>query len=165
MIELLFFMPFFVQTIAIGVDEIYYHLKRGLPRWERIGHPLDTLSVVCCLVFILFMPFNSFSLKIYIGLAVFSCLMVTKDEFVHKHHCPVGEHWLHALLFINHPMMLTSAGFMWAAMANGENGPCWVIDYLRSPHILQFFLACQALLATLFMFYQIIYWNFVWRKE
>ena len=33
------------------------------------------------------------------GLAIFSCLLVTKDEFSHKQDCPAAEQWLHAILF------------------------------------------------------------------
>src|SRR5689334_19220146 len=107
----LIFIPFVIQGIAIALDEICFHRKRDLPKWERIGHPLDTLSVLACLLFILFVPYSSGGvLKGYIALAIFSCLMVTKDEFVHKHHCPAAEHWLHALLFLNHPALLTALG-------------------------------------------------------
>ncbi|MBI2743250.1 MAG: hypothetical protein HYX48_04960 [Chlamydiales bacterium] len=102
--------------------------------------------------------------KIYAALAILSCLMVTKDEFVHKHHCPASEHWLHALLFINHPIMLASAGLMWAAMG-GEAAPKWLIELLPSPSLLSFFLTTQVAFAAFFMFYQIIYWNFIWQEK
>jgi hypothetical protein len=159
-----FFIPFLVQAIAIGFDEVYYHIRRGLPRWERIGHPLDTLSVCACLFFAWFFPFTTLNMKIYIALAIFSCLMVTKDEFVHKHHCPVGEHWLHALLFINHPLMLTSAGLMWAAGAK-EAAPNWLLSYVTQPEIFSPFLLGQASFALFFFFYQTIYWNFIWQEK
>ncbi len=164
MLDYAFFIPFFIQAIAIGVDEVYYHIKRGLPRWERIGHPLDTLTVVACLFFVLCVPFSMPMIKYYVALAILSCLMVTKDEFVHKHHCPVGEHWLHALLFINHPVMLASAGLMWAAMSS-ESGPTWLLAHLSSPQIFIYFLSVQATIAALFMLYQAIYWNFIWKPE
>ena len=81
---------------VINIDEFYFHVKRGLPKWERIGHPLDTLTVLACFAFILIFPYSSLNLKIYIGLALFSCVFVTKDEFVHKECCPASEQWLHA---------------------------------------------------------------------
>jgi len=28
----------------MGVDEFYFHRRRGLPRWERLAHPLDTMT-------------------------------------------------------------------------------------------------------------------------
>ena len=141
-------IPFILQALLIAVDEYYFHLKRGLPRWERIGHPIDTLSVLLCLFFVLFVPFSIFALKWYVGLSLFSCLMVTKDEFVHKHHCPAAENWLHALLFINHPVLLTCAGLIW----------CFH-ESLRT------FLWTQTLFAFLFFFYQIIYWNFLCKQK
>jgi hypothetical protein len=142
-------IPFIVQAIAIGVDEIYFHLKRGLPRWERIGHPLDTLSVLSCFLFALFVPYTETSLKGYIALAIFSCIMVTKDEFIHKHHCPAFEHWLHAFLFLNHPILLTFIGLIWKTptLASG------------------FFLVMQTFLVALFFLYQAIFWNFLWKRK
>lgn len=162
MIDTLLFLPFIVQAIAIGIDEIYFHLKRGLPRWERIGHPLDTLSLLICLLFLLFVPYSFAMAKVYLGLALFSCLMVTKDEFIHKHHCPPLEHWLHAILFLNHPILLASAGLLWAA--NGA-GPAWLLEVVSSPFLFHPFLCLQAGLASFFMFYQAIYWNFVWKEK
>jgi len=162
MFDMILFIPFIVQAIAIGFDEIHFHLKRGLPRWERIGHPLDTLSVLICLLFLLFIPFSTSMAKIYAGLALFSCLMVTKDEFIHKHHCPPLEHWVHALLFINHPIMLVSGGLMWAAVGDG---PDWLLSYVHSPGLFPYFLGIQALFAGLFFLYQAIYWNFIWKPK
>ena len=67
-------LPFLVQMIVIGIDEFYFHIRRGLPKWERWGHPLDTLTVLGCFLFVLWVPFTAFTLKIYIGIALFSCL-------------------------------------------------------------------------------------------
>ncbi len=142
-------IPFIIQALAISVDEYVFHIKRGLPRWERIGHPLDTLSVLICLVLVLVIPFSASALKWFIGLSIFSCLMVTKDEFVHKHHCPASEHWLHALLFLNHPILLTCTGLMWKSA-----DPTWSL-----------FLMGQALFVSVFFLYQVIYWNFIWKSE
>ena len=87
-------IPFGLQALVIACDEWIFHHKRGLPKWERIGHPLDTLSLLICSILPLWLPFNSFNLKLYIALSAVSCLMVTKDEFVHKEHCPgaAGPH-------------------------------------------------------------------------
>ncbi len=148
----LIFLPFIIQAIVIFLDEWLYHLKRGLPKWERIGHPLDTLSIIACMVFVLVIPYEASWIKFYVALGIFSCLLVTKDEFVHKHHCPAGEHWLHAILFINHSILITAMGFMWPHLS--EPG-----EFLRP------FLWSQAALATLFFLYQVIYWNFVYEKR
>jgi hypothetical protein len=39
------FIPFALQMCCMAVDEVHFHRQRGLPRWERLGHPLDTLTV------------------------------------------------------------------------------------------------------------------------
>lgn len=151
MIDAVLFFPFILQAVVIGVDEGYFHIKRGLPKWERIGHPVDTLSVIFCFAFVFFIPYSDAMIKWYIGLALFSCLMVTKDEFVHKHHCPASEQWLHALLFINHPIMLASLGYLWTKIHEGNS----VFPFLIS----------QAVLICVFFLYQVIYWNFVWKEK
>jgi hypothetical protein len=142
-------LPFLIQALAIGIDEIYFHLKRGLPKWERIGHPLDTLSVLLCFLLALFFPYSESFLKGYIALAILSCVMVTKDEFIHKHHCPAFEHWIHAFLFLNHPILLTCIALIWKS---------------SSPPLL-LFLSVQTCLVALFFFYQVIFWNFLWRRN
>ena len=139
--------PFILQSLVIGIDEYYFHLKRGLPRWERIGHPIDTLSVLICFGLVLLVPYSAVMLKVFIALAILSCLLVTKDEFVHKHHCPASEQWLHALLFLNHPIMLGCMGLIWARWSN-------LLPLLMIP----------AALTLLFFLYQVVYWNFIWEE-
>jgi hypothetical protein len=162
---LLVFTPFLAQAIAIGFDELYFHHSRGLPKWERIGHPLDTLSLFVCLLMTAYAPFTSHNIYFYIGLSVFSCLMVTKDEFVHKEHCPGAENWLHALLFILHPITLFMAGLMWAVVQEAEV-PGWLVAWLGSnvPE-LKSFLFFQTYAVLFFAIYQIIFWNFIWKNK
>jgi len=153
---LFLFIPFPLQMICMAVDEIHFHRRRGLPRWERLGHPLDTLTVLACFVWLLAAPPSAFSLNVYAGLSVFSCLFVTKDEPVHSKHCRSGEHWLHAILFILHPLVLLSAGLLW---------PAWRQQPLSFIHYTGFernFLAVNTLLTLAFGLYQLIYWNFLW---
>lgn len=161
---LLILIPFIIQALAIGFDEYYFHIRRGLPLWERIGHPIDTLSVLGCLFFILFVPYSAIAVKWYIGLSIFSCLMVTKDEWVHKHHCPASEQWLHALLFVNHPIVLTATGIIWWVLT-GNTAPDWMNHWLNKPETLHTMLVIQTTFITLFLLYQIIYWNFIWKEE
>ena len=143
---MLFYIPFFIQTLIIGVDEFHFHWKRGLPRWERLGHPLDTLTIVIVLVYTLVFPFTAKTLVPYIILATLSAIFVTKDEFVHKECCSAKEQWLHAVLFLNHPLVLISAAFLWSKGATA-------------------FLALQAFAAFAFCLYQLIYWNFIWKEQ
>ncbi|MEQ1724180.1 MAG: hypothetical protein ABL930_13485, partial [Pseudobdellovibrio sp.] len=90
---------------------------------------------------LIFNNYNEQNLFIYIGLCAFSSLLITKDEFIHTEKCEARENWLHALLFVIHPVAFLSAGVLWYQSYN-----------------IQFFYI-QAALVFLFMIYQIIYWN------
>jgi 2-polyprenyl-6-hydroxyphenyl methylase / 3-demethylubiquinone-9 3-methyltransferase len=128
-----------LQGIAMVVDEAVFHRRRDLPRWERIGHPLDTLTLVACIVWLLATTPSSTTLGVYIGLAIFSTLFVTKDEFVHAKLCSGGEQWLHSVLFALHPIVLFAFGGLWWS---GFTAP----------------LVGQLVVTLAFMGYQIIYW-------
>src|ERR1051325_10514494 len=96
------------------VDEVWYHRRRGLPRWERLGHPLDTLTVAIVYAWALAHPHpERGGLAGYVALAAFSCLFVTKDEPIHRRVCSAGETWLHAVLFILHPVVFLAFGLLW----------------------------------------------------
>ena len=138
----IFMIPFVLQAAAMFFDEFYFHRKRGLPLWERIGHPLDTLSVVFCYAFLSFRLPTDFNLKVYIGLCAFSCLLITKDEFIHTEVCEASENWLHSVLFVLHPISFLSAGIIW--MQN------------HNPNLI----LLQPVFIFFFMIYQIIYWSF-----
>lgn len=160
----LILIPFGLQAAAIVLDEGIFHIRRGLPKWERIGHPLDTLTVLICLGFVLWIPFSFKALLAYIALASFSSIFVTKDEFVHKHHCPASEQWLHAVLFTLHPITLAAAGLIWP-IAQGIDSPLWLSSWLNQPELLLLFLYGQFGAMAIFITYQIIYWNFVWQEQ
>lgn len=160
----LLLFPFLVQMLVINIDEFYFHVRRGLPKWERLGHPLDTLTVLACFAFVLLVPYSAFSLKAYIGLAIFSCIFVTKDEFVHKDCCPASEQWLHALLFINHPIVLTAAGLLWPII-QGAKAPTWLNGLIPYASELKFVFICQIACIAVFFLYQTIYWNFIWKDK
>lgn len=127
-------------------DEAHFHRQRGLGRWERIGHPLDTLSFGACFLWLNFRQPVEENLWPYVALSAFSCVFITKDEFVHKQLCNGMEHWLHAVLFVLHPVVLTSAGFLW-----------WF-------GIGQDMLRVQLGLITTFFLYQAIYWG-PWNRK
>lgn len=154
----LFFFPFALQAAVMFFDEFYFHLRRGLPRWEKIGHPLDTLSVLICYGFVLFFPYEIALVKIYIILALFSCLFVTKDEFIHKEECPASEQWLHALLFINHPLVLTLLGVAWP-LYHARELPLFLIPFQSYASSIALFFRVQVVLIALFGLYQTFYWN------
>lgn len=130
-----------LQGAAILLDEFIFHRRRGLPRWERIGHPLDTALVLACLLFVSFTTRSYINEIIYYSLVVFSCIFITKDEWVHRKFCTAEEMWLHAVLFILHPLMLVSAVSVW------------------DTHQEYVLMVAAGIFA--FFSYQVIYWNFL----
>jgi hypothetical protein len=141
----LLWAPFFAQALAMALDELHFHRKRGLPRWEIWGHPLDTFAAFCCILFLVRAVPDSRNFGIYVTLAVISALLATKDEFVHLERCSPGEQWLHSILFMLHPTVFFCSGFLW-----------W-------NHEDSFLLQLQAVSIFVFFLYQIIYWGKPWK--
>ncbi len=144
-------LPFLLQGAAMAADEFWFHRRRGLGRWERIGHPVDTLTALICYGIALFAPYSLTALAWYAGCAVFSMLCVTKDEFVHARACSAGEHWLHAVLFLLHPVTLAAAALIWMDCPPGAAAWKW-------------FLAGTFGVVAAFGLYQLLYWN-AWRSR
>lgn len=125
----------------MAVDELHFHERRGLPAWERWGHPLDTLTVFACYLFLCLGEPTRAGLWAYVCLGGFSCIFITKDEAVHGKLCGMTENWLHALLYVLHPITLAVAGWAWWHGAGG----------LALPLV--------ATAVGMFMVYQIWRWN------
>jgi hypothetical protein len=104
---------FTAQGLAMVVDEFVFHRRRGLGRWESWGHPIDTLSVAAGFAVTCLLPVTPTLRTAFILLALFSCLLVTKDEWVHSRECTPGEQWLHACLFLLHPACWYAAFSLW----------------------------------------------------
>ena len=149
-------IPFALQGMALGVDEFHCHMRRGLLRWERLGHSLDTLSVFVVNAFAFALMFSSEQLFVFIILALFSCLFVTKDEWVHARECNAFEHWLHSVLFVCHPMTFVSTCFFWVARDN----PAAIGLESRESSLAAMILGGQVAVLGLFLVYQVTYWNF-----
>ncbi|MFO1519475.1 MAG: hypothetical protein U1F57_07455 [bacterium] len=156
-----FLLPFILQALVMIADEFYFHYRRGLPLWERIGHPLDTLTVLACFGWIYWQAPTVFHVKVYVALAIFSILFVTKDGKVHTRYCVAGENWLHDLLFILHPLVLIAAFLIWPSLHPDALG-IFPASWETSPFLRKFFQG-QLLLMILFWIYQIVYWNFLWK--
>ncbi len=148
-------LPFVAQGALILADE-RLHLKRGLPAWERWGHPLDTFATAACYALAFVLPRTAAGLAVYAAAAIVACLCVSKDEWVHARHCGAGEGWLHALLFMLHPVLLALAG-IWAFADRSPAG---------SPGDARFrtFLEVQLMLTIAFGAWQIAYWNGPWGR-
>jgi hypothetical protein len=144
----LLLVPAALQAVGMLIDEGWYHRRRGLPRWERLGHPIDTLSVAICYGWLLVSrPDEPRALPIYVALTFASSLLVTKDEPVHARRCKPGEQWLHAVLFVLHPVVFVGFGVIW-----WSGRDLWVI-------------AAQLALTIALMIYQIVYWSVWWKPE
>ncbi len=142
----LLLFPAFLQASAMLVDEGWFHRQRGLTRWERIGHPMDTVTAAACYLWMVVIPYKHLhALPVYIGLACFSSLFITKDEWVHTKFCSARENWLHAILFVLHPMVFAAFAVLWRS---GEN---------------EWLLHAQLLLTLAFLFYQTLYWSVFWK--
>lgn len=144
-------LAFAAQAMAMLLDEFRHHRRRGLPLWERVGHPLDTASVLGCLLMVLIRPYDSESIRSYAGLAIFSSVFVTKDEWIHARLCMPAERRLHGLLFALHPLTLALVAWMWPRIHPRVGAP--------DPVLTALFLG-QLALASGFFLYQTLYWNF-----
>ena len=143
---LMLMTPALLQGVAMLVDEGHFHRVRGLPRWERLGHPLDTLTALVCYGFLLLVPPTPHAALGYAALCLGSCLFITKDEFVHAALCKPAEGWLHAVLFVLHPVVFLCFGLMWWS---GQG---------------HFLVLGEAALTMGFMAYQLIYWQLIARS-
>lgn len=145
MTELLY-LPFIIQGILMGYDE-HLHIKRGLGAWERLGHPLDTITVFAPLSLAATRDYSDDLLSIFIILSVFSCLFITKDEFIHTSECNETESWIHSMLFILHPMIFVSTAILWKYHPTNE------------------FPIYQTMAVAVFLVYQIMRWSLRWKEH
>lgn len=141
------YLPFILQGLIMVIDEFVIHEKRGLPRWERFGHPMDSFSVLAAFLYLLNFEWSPENQNVYLGICIFSSLLITKDEFIHKNESSGFEHWLHSLLFLLHPVTFWCAGVIW------KNNP-------EHP-----FLVIQTAVIGVFMLYQILRWSILWPKS
>ena len=151
----LLFLPFGLQGLAMGFDEFRCHHRRVVPRWEWLGHALDTTVFLVCLVCPLVLAPTLPNLRLFGLLAVISCGLITKDEFIHQRLCSGGEHWLHAVLFILHPIVLFATGFLWVSIGPGalSRSP------MRGLPLAAWMLMLQVLLVSGFLVFQVFYWS------
>ena len=143
-LSILLLAPAVLQGILILVDEGWFHRRRGLPRWERIGHPLDTLTAAACIGWLAVHRPGGEALAVYAGLAFFSSVFVTKDSFVHSSLCSAGENMAHSILYVLHPIVFLGFGLLWLS---GRD--LWAVRV-------------QLALTIAYAAYQFVFWNLVW---
>ena len=151
----LWFLPFGLQGLAMGFDEFGFHHRRDVPLWEWIGHALDTLVFLACLAVPLLLAPTAPNLRIFGGMAIVSCLLITKDEFIHQRLCSGGEHWLHAVLFILHPIVLFGTAVLWISLRPHS----WARVPASSLPSAGWMLLLQVLLVFGFLLFQVVYWS------
>jgi CDP-diglyceride synthetase len=130
-----------LQGLLLGYDEIVLHRQREMPKWERWGHPIDSFFFLLPILLAALWR-EQLSGGLYIGLAILSCLVITKDEWIHVGRVGALESTLHAFLFLLHPVTL-----YWGYQ-------CW-LD--KNFPLLQ--LAAGIQMAVLAL--QAVYWNFI----
>jgi hypothetical protein len=154
-VSAMLFVPLIFQAMLMIFDEFYFHRRRGLPKWEIIGHPLDTLTVIAPLVLARSANFTDKNAFLYVALSTFSCIFIVKDELIHKNICSKAEMILHALLFILHPLVFLSIFLFWQ---NGETNLLGLtIDFNK-------IVTLQLIVTCMFCLYQIFYWRFFYER-
>ncbi len=114
-------MAFFAQSGLITLDEWACHRRRLLPRWELIGHPVDTFCLILFFTALTILPSASAPARaVVLILGGLSCLITTKDEWVHKDLSTGFENWLHAMLFLIHPVVAGLYFLLWMQSAPGS---------------------------------------------
>lgn len=162
MIYLLGF-PIFSQGLLLVIDEVFFHRKRGLPLWEKISHPIDTLSVLTVTLFCIITSPSTLSFEIiFFALSFASCCLVTKDEWVHSKLCTPGENWIHAALFILHPLVFCSLYLIWKSKSS--IGSIFSSSFLEQIALGQVLLEPFAGLLIFTLTIQIVYWNLIHGK-
>lgn len=101
------------QALLMVVDEVIFHRRRGLERFERWGHVADTTLFCAALLVPAFCLPSQRAILSFAALGFASCLLITKDEWVHAKACEAIEHWCHAMLFILHGALLIVVGMLW----------------------------------------------------
>jgi 2-polyprenyl-6-hydroxyphenyl methylase/3-demethylubiquinone-9 3-methyltransferase len=152
----LLLLPFALQGAAMGVDEFGFHRRRVLPGWEGLGHALDTAVFLACLAIPLLRAPDAGGLRLFGALALVSCALITKDEWVHQRLCLAAEHWVHAVLFVLHPLVLAATACLW--MGPGLEGLRGAPPLTRAwgwgP------LLAQVALVAGFLVFQLLSWGF-----
>lgn len=135
-----FGMSLGIQGMLLVYDDLVLHQRRGLPRWERIGHPIDAFCFSLPIGLAAWKGSETSS-TLYGGLSLLSCVIILKDEWIHVGRINALEATLHAALFVLHPVTLYLA---WELAKTGQT--------------FGLLLAWMALVGV--VVFQIIHWNF-----
>ena len=152
--------PFLLFSAVLSVDEMYYHRKRGLPKWERVGHPIDALASAFAWAWIALNDYNPndpTNLYVYIGLVAFACFLSTKDEWIHSELCPPGEQWMHSMMFMLNPTHFFVGGFIWVCAPAALSTP--VGPWQESAQMLYLLIPIYAISNFFVAISNFVYWH------
>jgi 2-polyprenyl-6-hydroxyphenyl methylase/3-demethylubiquinone-9 3-methyltransferase len=102
------------QAALMLADEFAFHRARTLGEWESWGHVADSAVFAATLLLPALAAPAGRAVPIFVAAAIFSTVLVTKDQWIHARECGGGEHWVHALLFSLHPCVLIAFAALWA---------------------------------------------------
>ena len=155
--------PFLLQSALMFVDEFIFHRSRGLSTWERVGHPIDTLSVLAIYLLAYTIDPSPTGFAIGGGLTVFSMILVTKDEAYHQRECSVAEQRCHGLLFGLHPLHFITVLCLWPLLRSDHLvGALAPLENLRG---VESALPIMLALTAGAFFHQVFYWNVLMREK
>ena len=124
----------------------YFIESAGCRAGERLGHPLDTLTTALCYAWlVLTPPGRSHALGVYVALCAFSCLFITKDEFVHARLCePPSKPGCTRCSSVLHPSRVSR---IWRDLWRSGTD-LWLIEL-------------ELALTLALLVHQLVYWSFV----
>jgi O-antigen/teichoic acid export membrane protein len=159
--EIISIIIIMTHGMIMCLDEFYFHHKRKLPKWERLGHPVDTLFFFSCFLIVLFFPMTKLTVILFFILSFISSLIIVKDEFIHAKCCCIKENYLHALLFVFHPILLIILFLSWSSFTNSYFSGLENFNSIIVKNIIYF----QFVTTVLFFIYQIVFWNFIYKEK
>jgi hypothetical protein len=102
---------FAVYGLILFIDEFAFHRRKGLA--ERRSQALDTFWMAACAGVVSFVEYGDMPRLVFGGLSLISMIWMTRNQFEHARHATPGEHYLHSLQFVLHPILLITLMAVW----------------------------------------------------
>ena len=141
-----------IHAIAFTFDEYILNKKRNLSQKEINSALLDGILYLAAVALTIFTTFSENLGRVYIGLALLSCISVVKNEAIYPGNIPKIERITHAMLYVLHPLILYAFYISWAQNFFQTNMTYWMLQ------LGYFVLGLKAIS------YHMIYWNYIHRK-
>lgn len=112
----------FLAFIFFAIDEPL-HMRRGLPTWEKISHPIDALCVgiTFALGYVASLQQSKTFFWAYCVSALLTIVISFKDELIHQELCDAKEQVVHAFMFALNGIIFTLGAFL--ILLNGHSWP------------------------------------------